>query len=227
MLTAFGVANSQEITIVSKASDSFARQKSDTDIEYLERGIDTAKLTFVATVKLAMPSGKGVADAYDLLSKEARALGANSYMISHINEDHTDATLQLYLVSEKILSYNNGLKPQNTFYIFGHDRDGAESYDHFELNGAAQSLRNGTYFKYELKRGEQVKLRKGTVTGTTMWIKWKPDQQAGYHSLSGFYKHPVVKRTAVTQADKPGKFLPVESSLGRSLTSVLFPFEQE
>ena len=89
------------------------------------------------------------------------------------------------------------------------------------MNGIGKTIKNGTYYKYELHEGEQVKLKKGTVTGTIMWVKWKPNQMPNYYTIRGFSDQAVVKRTTQSESFKEGKFHNVDTGLAGLLVAVL------
>lgn len=211
----------QELHIVRQSGSAFPKLNARETFYFLEETIDTVALPFVACIKVTTKENPSVEALYDKIKGKARELGANAFYLL----EHDDASLlvNLYRANKEALSKNNELKPKNTFYIFAGEKSENKEYYGFELNGASKTIKNGTYFHYTLKEGERVKLKKGTVTGTTMWINWKPDQLPNYYSIHGFHKEPVVKRTTVSTSERPSKFVPIEDGLGALLTRVLTP----
>ena len=187
----------------------------------MNEGMDTTAVTYVATYEVTSPTKASIEKIYRIAQKEARSSGANTLRLKSISEDYSSALFEAYLLDDDAVQKNRTLAEKNVFYIFGGEKFDSPAYYSFELNGAGKSIKNGTYFKYTLKEGEQAKLRKGTVSGTVMWVKWRQNQMPSYFSIHGYVDEPVVKRTTQSQSFRPGKFPHVESSLGAFLSKVL------
>lgn len=215
----FEDVTAQEIKVVRQEKTSSGK-KSNT-FEFLEAGVDTTSLIFVATLEVTSGENPFIETMYKKIATRAKQLGANAYILRGFKPDHTSITFDVYQASENTLQLNESLEPKNIVYIFAGEKNEKTEYYSFEFNGTVKSLKNGTYFRHSLKEGEQVKLKKGTVAGTTMWIKWKKSQPSSYYSIYGFAHQPVVKRTTNSQAFKPGKFMPVDKNLARLLTVML------
>lgn len=160
---------------------------------------------------------------YRRLESVSKKAGANAFQLVSFDASVVTIVADLYAMSDDMVDRNNMLKPMNTVFVFAGDLYDKTSHDAFEFNGTVQNLRNGTYFSYTLNEGEKAKLKKGTVTGTTMWITWKPNQLPSYYSIRDYGKKNVVKRTTVSQAARPGKFVRVEPALGAMLRTVTDP----
>lgn len=212
---------SQEVKVVRKSGEQRTRIKASEQFHFLSNELDTSRVRFVATIQVVTTETPSMEKIYLLIKDEAQKLGANAIRLNSLSDSTHSLLADAYFADGEALKLNRSLKPRNVFYIFAGDKSEKATYYSFEFNGGAKTLKNGTYFEYALKEGEQVKLKKGVVAGTTMWIKWKPDQLPLYYSIHGFYKEPVVKRTTVSESVKPGKFLPVESDLGDFLVAVL------
>ena len=171
------------------------------------------------------PGGK-LESIYDEVVKQSRSLGANGIRMVHLAEDYSAGEVEFYKLGDPLLEANELLTPGNTLYVFAGEKLDAADYHTFECNGVSRSVKNGTYFTYALKEGEQIKLRKGTVAVTVMWVKWKPDARPTFITIHGFHKEPVVKRTTQSPSVKPGKFNSVDIELGKFLIQMLDPSNQ-
>ena len=221
LLVSIGVTKAQEIRVLRKAAAGAPKAKGD-NFYCLEPGIDTTTLVHIATIEIHSLPPVSVERAYEKAKAYARQAGGNSFLFLKADSSYQTIRMNLYRAGSKELAVNKGLEPKNTFFIFAGERSEKPEYYSFEYNGAAKSIKNGSYFTYRLKEGESVKLKKGMIAGTTMWLKWKPNQSPDFYSIHGFFKEPVVKRTTVNQPVRPGKFTPVEKSFGRFL-SLIFP----
>ena len=215
------VVYAQNTEFISGPADINRRIGARAPFHYLEEGLDTAQLSYVARVKVSSPVKPSLLPLYGELESQSKKAGANAFRLVQFDQSGVAITADLYFIGEDAVNRNNMLKPPNTIYIFAGDPYEKTTYDAFEFNGGVHNLRNGTFFKYVLDEGEKAKLKKGTVTGTTMWINWKPNQLPSYYSVRGFGEKTVVERTSVSQASRPGKFLDVEPALGALLMRVL------
>jgi hypothetical protein len=216
-----GMAHSQNVEIIYRSSDNLNKIKNKTAFHFIEKGLDSTRLTYVARMKVKASGNPSLASLYSKMKSEGKKLGANAFRLLQFDPADQSLTVDLCLAKEDVINVNNLLKPLNTVTIFAGDIYEKTAYFSFEFNGGVRTLKNGTYFKYKLREGEQAKLKKGTVTGTTMWIKWKPNQLPNYYTIHGFSKEAIVKRTTVSQSSKPGKFMPVEAGLGAMLSVIL------
>lgn len=192
---------------------------------FIEEDLDTVQLEYVGRIRVASGNTPSLRSIYRELETRARRSGANAFRLISFDKPGATLTADLYFLDDDAVSKNNLLKPLNTVYVFGGDLYGHTTHDAFELNGQVRNIRNGTYVKHTLGEGERAKLMKGTITGTVMWITWKPNQLPAYYSVRAFGKKAVVKRTTVSQSAKPGKFIAVDRALGALLAVVLEPLE--
>ncbi|MFO7256533.1 MAG: hypothetical protein DIU61_002500 [Bacteroidota bacterium] len=188
---------------------------------FIEEKLDTAELDYIGRVRVTPGSVASLRSMYLALEKQAKKNGANAFRLISFDRPGTAIIADLYFLSDDTVARNNMLKAHNTVYVFGGDLYGPETHDAFEFNGQVRNIRNGTFFKYKLREGEKVKLTKGTITGTVMWISWKPNQLPAYYSVRDFGEKAVVKRTEVSQAAKPSKFIELDRALGALLVAVL------
>ncbi|HEX5171435.1 MAG TPA: hypothetical protein VFW11_19795 [Cyclobacteriaceae bacterium] len=217
----FGTAAAQDVVVVQKSEKEFRKAKSKEPFQYLESGIDSTRLTYVATLEVSGLNNPSLFDMFKKLKDQAKRLGANSYKLRKYSQATIHIVADVYRAPEEVLDQNKTLKPQNTIFVFAGDPFEKTGYYTFEMNGIGKTVKNGTYYKYTLHEGEQVKLKKGAITGTIMWVKWKPNQLPNYLTIRGFNDEAVVKRTTQSESFKEGKFHTVDSGLAGLLVSVL------
>ncbi|HEY4655311.1 MAG TPA: hypothetical protein VIH22_12395 [Cyclobacteriaceae bacterium] len=211
----------QTFEILSGSENHLGRVRSKAPFHFVEEDLDTALLTFIARVRITDPVNPSLYALYNGLKSEGKKLGANAFKLRQFDQSGMTIVADLYFARDDVVNRNNLSKPQNTVYVFAGEPYGKTAYFSFEFNSTVRNLKNGTYFRYQLEEGEQAKLKKGTVTGTTMWVKWKPNQLPNYYSIYGFGEKAVVKRTTVSQSARPTRFEPLESALGAMLAAVL------
>ncbi len=211
----------QDIKVIRQTDQKFHKTKSKAPFHYLESKIDTTHLTYVATLEVSGLNNPSLFSMYKKMKDQAKKMGANAFKLRKYSQATILLEVDIYKASEDAINVNNASKPENTIYIFGADPFEKTSYHTFEMNGIGKSIKNGTYYKYKLHEGEQIKLKKGTITGTVMWVKWKPGQLPNYYSIHGFTDEVVVKRTTQSESFKTGKFAIVESGLAGLLTNIL------
>jgi hypothetical protein len=214
-------AFAQELRTITSGAKDLPKIKSKESFLFLNDELDTATLTFVATFEIKSPPKSSVEKIFEVAEKEARSSGANALRLKSISEDYATTIMEAYFLDDDAIQKNRILAEKNVFYVFAGEKYDAPAYYSFEFNGAAKSIKNGTYIKFSLKEGEQAKLKKGTVSGTVMWVKWRTNQLPNYFSIHGFTKEPVVKRTTQSQSFRPGKIADVENALGAFLVKVL------
>lgn len=188
---------------------------------FVEDGLDTTQLDFVGRIRVSSGGDPSLRSLYREMETRARKSGANAFRLVAFDRPGLTLTADLYFLSDDAAAKNNMLKAHNTIHVFGGDLYGPTTHDAFEFNGKVENIRNGTYFKYTLAEGEKAKLMKGTITGTVMWISWKPNQLPAYYSVRAFGEKAVVKRTTVSRSARPGKFIEVDRALGALLAAIL------
>jgi hypothetical protein len=211
----------QDVKIVEQSAERFRKSKPKETFHFLESRMDTTGLTYVATLEVSGLTNPSLFDMFKKLREQAKKLGANSFKLRRYSLATIHLVADVYRAGPDQLDINNTLKAQNTIFIFAGDPFEKSGFYNFEMNGIGKTVKNGTYFKYGLHEGEQIKLKKGSITGTIMWVKWKPNQLPNYYSIRGFSDEAVVKRTSQSESFKEGKFHTVDGALGGLLVSVL------
>lgn len=215
------IAHAQDLRVIDKSAVEHTKTKSNDPFFFVSDEQDTTELEYVATYQITSLPKSFVEKIYDAAEGQAKKDGANGLRLMSISDDYTNAVFTAYQLNEEAINRNKILTPKNIVYVFAGEKYDDATYHTFEFNGAGKSIKNGTFFKYTLKEGEQAKLRKGTVAGTIMWAKWHPQGLPTYVSINGFYKPPVVKRTTQSPSVKQGKFYTVNNALGAFLVKVL------
>lgn len=217
----FQVSLAQDVKITKHSDKKFPKTKNKAAFHFLESSLDTTNLTHIATMEVSDLNNPSLYNMYKKMKDQAKRMGGNAFRVSKYSQATILMVVDIYRIPENTIDQNDLKKTENTIYVFAGDPFEKSAYYTFEMNGIGKSVRNGTYFKYGLHQGEQVKLKKGTVTGTIMWVKWKPNQLSHYYSIHGLSDKTVVKRTTQSEAFKEGKFVTIERGLGDLLVSVL------
>jgi hypothetical protein len=220
VIIAFQVSSAQDVKITKHSDKNFPKTKNKAAFHYLEPSLDTTNLTHIATMEVSALKNPSLFSMYKKMRDEAKHMGANAFRVKRYSQATLLLVVDVYRISENTIDQNDLKKINNTIYVFAGDPFEKSAYYTFEMNGIGKSVRNGTYYKYGLHQGEQVKLKKGTVTGTIMWVKWQPNQLAHYYSIHGLSDEVVVKRTTQSESFKEGKFVTVERGLGDLLVSI-------
>jgi hypothetical protein len=220
-IVAFQVSSAQDVKITKHSDKKFTKSNNKAEFHYLEHSLDTTNLTHIATMEVSALKDPSLFSMYKKMRDDAKRMGANAFRVKKYSQATLLLVVDVYRISENTIDQNNLKKTNNTLYVFAGDPFEKSAYYTFEMNGIGKSVRNGTYYKYGLHQGEQVKLKKGNVTGTIMWVKWQPNQLAHYYSIHGLSDKVVVKRTTQSESFKEGKFVTVERGLGDLLVSIL------
>jgi len=89
------------------------------------------------------------------------------------------------------------------------------------VNRERREFAYGTYMKWVLKEGEELKLNKGGVTGETMWLNYKQDKPADFVTITGFGLNGPMPFGATSLSFNTGRFTFIDRNLGHLLTQVL------
>lgn len=181
-------AKSQEVEILSKGE---IRALPESKIfAFLEPIVNTGQIELVATIQAKYKGKDSVMEKlYFAIRKRATAMGATCYKVRSFTQSATGKetvlVLDCYYAGETVMKFNTDNHELNTIFIFGKESPEGKSVT-FRLNGESHEIEGGTYFKYVMKEGEEVKISKGGFTGSALTINWKPEQQPLFYTLSGF-----------------------------------------
>ena len=157
---------------------------------FIEPTTDTSKIEFVATLFAKDKNRKSnIETLYFAIREQANKLGANCYKVKLFKRDtlksETVLILDSYVASESLLNENTTNHEKNVVLIFGGEREDDKSIS-FSVNGERKEIKSGTYFKINLKEGEEVKVSKGGFMGASLWLHRENDKQPAFYSLSSF-----------------------------------------
>jgi hypothetical protein len=226
-LISSGAALSQDIRIINQGDGR--ELPVSTIFTFLEPIVNMGQVEFVATIEARIESKSGALEKlYSAIRKRAVGMGATCYKFNAFSRPdsirETILVLDCYYAGETIMKFNAENQSLNTIFIFGNEAPGDKSIT-FHLNGEPKIISGGSYFKYELKDGEEVKINKGGFTGATVFIKWKTNQQPLFYTLSGFGLSGINIAPAGIGAGgtfNTGRIHPItNSSMGILMTQIL------
>jgi len=158
---------------------------------YIEPATDTNFLQYVATIQAKDKNKKSVLEnLFAEIRKEANKLGATCYKINFFTRGSSTneaiLTLDCYFAYDATLATNTANHEINVVYIFGKEKEDDGRTISVDVNDSVQEIKAGTFLKYTLKEGEELKISKGGFTGATVWLKWEADKQPQFYTLTGF-----------------------------------------
>jgi hypothetical protein len=181
-------ALSQNVRIIRKGD--FREFPQSTVFTFLEPIVNTGQIEFVATIEARSKEKSGTIEKlYNAIRKRAIAMGATCYKLNSFSRPdslkETILVLDCYYAGETVMKFNASNQSLNSIFIIGNENP-ADRPMSFQVNGDPQEVKAGYYFKYVMKEGEEVKINKGGFTGSSVVVKWKPEQQPMFFTLSGF-----------------------------------------
>ena len=224
LLLALNSAYSQKVEIIRQSENLIS--KTDNYFAFLETTTDTLQLTFVATVKA---SGKkndvSLQNLFYKIHNKANALGANSFKLNtYISNDSTTESvliLDTYVGSVAVLDTNFDHHEQNMIVIFGDDKiNGSDTYS-FKINDEKKNIKSGTYYKYIIAKDREIKINNGGFLGMTVFLKWKPNKQAAFLSLTGFGIGGPLSSQTIGLSFNTGRINSIEGDFGLLLMQIL------
>lgn len=200
---------------------------SRTDIQdeflYIEEPIALNLLTHVALVQISSDSRTGLENLYTYCRSQASELGANCYRVTEFEhrENGIRIILDLYFSSEAIKGNIRQHQPQNKVHVFGSD-DAGKTYS-CRVNNRKIDLPPFTFYQQENKRGQEIKVSKGGLTGMAVWVTWAQNKPARYITLSGFGLSGVGVGPGVGAGFNTGRLAYLEPEAGRFLSVIMKP----
>lgn len=186
-LTASGLAVAQKVEVLNKSA--FQPGQKSKDFAFLEPATDTTGITFMATLQATGNKKEDVELLFYKLKAKASELGANAFKLNSFTSADSShpitLTLDTYFGTDSALETNFEHHVKNVIYIFGDFKKSEKTYS-FKIDNVKTEIRGGTFYKYQNKEGQEVKINKGGFSGATVWIKWKEDKPAAFLTLSGF-----------------------------------------
>ena len=179
--------NAQSIEIICKSD--FISTSTDNDFSFIERTLDTTSLHFIARIKaIGKDNDTNIETLYKAIKDASHKLGANCFKFDdYKRQDSLNISmlvLDVYLGSDSLLNLNFLKHEKNVVYIFGSEKKSNKIYT-FKLNNKKQIIKSGSFYKYQNKVGQEVKINKGGLFGATLWIKWRENKAATFLTLTG------------------------------------------
>lgn len=211
----------QEVEVLHTFDSSRADMHN--ELLYIEDSIDLNVLIHVALVQVSSDSRAGLEALYTFARNRASELGANCYRVTEFeySENGLRMILDLYYANQVVMENIRQHQPQNMVHIFGSD-DPEKTYS-CKVNNRKIDLRPFTFYRQETKRGQEIKVSKGGLTGMTVWVTWGVAKPARYISLSGFGVSGVGVGPGVGVGFNTGRLSYLEPEVGRFLSVVMKP----
>lgn len=190
---------------------------------YIEEPIDVNVLTHVALVQVSNHGRAGLEKLYTLSRNQASELGANCYRVTEFEhrENGLRIILDLYYATDSAKQNIRKHQPQNMVHVFGSDEP--EKISSCKVNNRKIELPPFTFYRQENKRGQEIKVSKGGITGMAVWIPWAEAKPARYITLSGFGLSGVSVGPGVGAGFNTGRLSYLEPEIGRFLSQVMKP----
>jgi hypothetical protein len=215
------IAAAQNIEVVSKGNFQF--EEKGRYFAFLETKTDTSRLQYVASFKASAEDKRAsISDLFFGIKHEAQNLGATCFRLKTYSRDGKNTSIELdaYFGDDSLLHINAANHEKNTVFVFCSDRLTDEKYS-IKVNDKKREFASGTYMKFQLKEGEELKLNKGGFTGASMWLNYKPDKPALFVTTTGFGLDSPMAPGTVGLSFNTGRFNYMDESLGRLLTQIL------
>ncbi|MBL7909676.1 MAG: hypothetical protein JNJ41_01310 [Bacteroidia bacterium] len=119
----FSLCFPQNIEVLSQSN--YKHDYFVTEMQYIEDVNDTAKLQFMASVKISGEHHNILLDHwYNLLKAKAKTVGANLYFIENVFEDENNSsvTVKMYFTGVNYIKENKKKNNKNRIFIFNQNR---------------------------------------------------------------------------------------------------------
>ncbi len=178
----------QNIEIINKSG--FQVLEKGKDFSFIESATDTADMKFIATLKATGETKKEDLEVlFQKLKMKAQELGANCFKLSSFNiidsGNKRILILDTYYGIDSVLDLNFKNHNKNAVYIFG-DSEKSDKIYSFKIDNVKKEIKGGSFYKYQNKEGQKVKINKGGFSGATIWIKWEENKPPIFLTLTGF-----------------------------------------
>lgn len=202
----------QDLKILSKSDKSLPKVKESTEFVLIDPSIDTARLTFVATIETAYNDrSAGIEPLFIAIRKRAKKSGANCFMPKFFSRNdslHTiDLVLNTYFATDSILAINQSKKPTNSLFLFAGEKGESDPMQAFKFNDSTFALAEGTFFEYTIKENEAITVCKPGFESMKKKIAWNPGSLSTYLMLRGGYAISNFKPSDVDNLAKLGGYI--------------------
>ena len=158
------------------------------DIEFIEPSSDSAGFQLVASLKATGKASTGVETLFLALRNKALELKANAFRLVSFREGDSAQSaallLDVYYGDDSAQTANARHHEKNAVYVFGAPK-GSDKILNFKVDNAKKEIHGGTWLRYPVSEGKELKINKGGFTGATLWVRWKEDKSATFLTLSG------------------------------------------
>ena len=213
-------------TIEILKQENIATKSNDEDFSFIEPITDINLFNYVGTIRATgLDRLAKVEVLFFKLKEKAHELGANCFKLNDFSQTDVPRqsvlTLDVYRANDSIINLNFENHAKNVVYIFGDERKTKDKYT-FKIDNVKKEFTAGTYFRYENKVGQEVKINKGGLTGMTIWIKWKENKPSSFLTLTGLgLGGGQVPYGTVGVAFNTGRINRVDGNLGHLLIQVM------
>lgn len=216
ILSGFAVC-AQDVELLHRYDSS--RTTLHDELLYIEAPINLNMVTHVALIQVS--SRAGLESLYTFCRSQASELGANCYRITEFEHQGNGLRiiLDLYYANEPAKKNIREHQPQNVVHVFGSDEP-AKTYS-CKINNQKVALPPFMFYQQEIRRGEEIKVSKGGITGMAVWVTWAEHKPARYIGLSGFGLNGVGVGPGVGASFNTGRLTYLEPELGRFLSVVM------
>jgi len=155
---------------------------------FLNDNTDISGAVRVATLK-AIGSQDDPVLLYNLIKDQAQKVGANSFRLAKIDKfpDQTaELMLETFYANDSILGVNFNNIEKNNAYLFGDLNFLETRTQSCKVNGEKYDLKAGHYLKFAVMPGENLKIAKGGITGTSLTVQGESGKPSKFYCLKGF-----------------------------------------
>jgi len=230
LITNVSLATSQTISQIRVGDTTITNNKE--EFAFLQPSTDTTNLKYIETLRITYQPKKWkpvpVSQLFNDLIKRAKEHNANSFRLHNYVIDAGKKIMIMdihtYYAPDSIILLNKSNRTQNGIYVFGGEKDDSTKSREILINDTAYEIR-GQHYKYiPLKAGQQVKLSKGGLIGTTITLKGRPNRPADFFSLQGFtFVNSQVYQPGLSVGFSAGVINYVDENLGFLLLQIYRP----
>jgi hypothetical protein len=215
----------QNIEVINKSG--FQTVEKVNQFSFIEPLTDTTNIKFIATIKVTGETKKEeVVVLFNKLKTKAQQLGANAFKLNSFkiidSSNIKILILDTYYGADSAMNLNFKNHVKNIVYIFGDAEKSDKTYS-FKIDNVKKEIKGGTFYKYQNKEGQKVKINKGGFSGATLWINWKENKPATFLTLTGFglggAQIPYDQQFGMSF--NTGRINYIDGDLGHLLTTVL------
>ena len=181
----------QDVTIL-RTSDTTIHS-SDKYFSFIQPATDTSKLIYVKTIRASQKLKKKkqavLSALYAAIREKAKEYNANCFRLNNYGIIDSSKTIFLdldtYYAEEAVLKVNSNNRPKYGVYILGGESNDTTKSRLLTVNDGEKTIREQSYYFYSLNPGEQLKLSKGGLIGTTATLQGRIDRYVEFYSIGG------------------------------------------